>query len=179
MVGARLYPWPYSTSKNGATSITFPNQLTGNNVFGTAFSYRETLTGSGKWKVAYFELPNVNLAGVNQGPQSVVRFQTDPATNGVPASGYIHVSRVRYDVVRPCGDYQGINMFQSLSIAKTNSTASVGWRGQASLQSAPGLTGSWTNVVSVTNTAPNSYVPPAGPQSQFFRLKFRPVPPLP
>jgi hypothetical protein len=179
MVGARLYPWPYSTYKNGATSITFPNQLTGNNTLGRLYSTRETLTGSGKWKVAYFELPNVNLAGVNQGPQSVVRFQTDPATNGVPASGYIHVSRVRYDVVRPCGDYQGINMFQSLGITKTNPTANVSWRGQATLQSAAGVTGGWADVVSVTNNAPNSYVPPAGPQSQFFRLKFRPVPPQP
>jgi hypothetical protein len=179
MVGARLYPWPYSSLKNGTPFITFPNQLTGNNVFGQPYSHRETLTGSGKWKVAYFELPNVNLAGVNQGPQSVVRFQTDPATNGVPASGYIHVSRVRYDVVRPCGDYQGINMFQSLSIAKTNSSASVGWRGQATLQSAAGLSGGWSDTVSVTNNAPNSYVPPTALPSQFFRLKFRPVPPLP
>jgi hypothetical protein len=137
------------------------------------------LTGSGTWKVAYFELPNVNLAGVNQGPQSVVRFQTDPATNGVPASGYIHVTRVRYDVFRPCGDYQGINMFQSLNIAKTNPTVSVGWRGQAALQSAATVTGAWSDVVSVTNTSPNSYVPPAGPPSQYFRLKFPPVPPLP
>jgi hypothetical protein len=179
MIGARLYPWPYSSLKNGVPFITFPNQLTGNSVFGQPYSYRETLTGSGKWKVAYFELPNVNLAGVNQGPQSVVRFQTDPATNGVPASGYIHVSRVRYDVFRPCGDYQGINMFQNVSIAKTNPTASVGWRGQATLQSAAGLKGGWSNAVSVINTVTNSYVPPAGPPSQFFRLKFRPVPPLP
>jgi hypothetical protein len=179
MTGARLYPWPYSSLKNGVSFITFPNQLTGNNVFGQPYSYREVLTGSGKWKVAYFELPNVNLAGVNQGPQSVARFQTDPATNGVPASGYIHVSRVRYDVFRPCGDYQGINMFQNVSIAKTNPTASVGWRGQATLQSAAGLKGGWSNAVSVINTVTNSYVPPAGPPSQFFRLKFRPVPPLP
>ena len=179
MTGARLYPWPYSTFKNGATSITFPNQLTGINSLGTPYDYRETLAGSGTWKVAYFELPNVNLAGVNQGPQSVARFQTDPATNGVPASGYIHVSRVRYNVVRPCGDYQGINMFQHVAIAKTNPVVSVSWHGQATLQSAAGLTGGWSDAVSVTNTAPNNYVPPAGPQSQFFRLKFRPVPPLP
>jgi hypothetical protein len=179
MAGARLYPWPYSTLRNGVPAITFPNQLTGNNAFGQPHSYRETLTGSGTWKVAYFELPNVNLAGVNQGPQSVVRFQTDPATNGVPASGYIHVSRVRYDVVRPCGDYQGINMFQRLGIAKTNPTVSVRWRGQATLQSATSLTGGWSDAVSVTNTAPNSYVPPTALPSQFFRLKFPPVPPLP
>lgn len=179
MTGARLYPWPYSTLKNGATGITFPNQLTGNNSFGQPYSYRETLTGSGTWKVAYFELPNVNLAGVNQGPQSIVRFQTDPATNGVAASGYIHVTRVRYDVVRPCGDYQGINMFQRLGITKTNPAVSLHWRGQATLQSANSPTAGWADAVSVTNTAPNSFQPPTGPTSEFFRLKFRPVPPLP
>jgi len=129
--------------------------------------------------VAYFELPNVNLAGVNQGPQSVVRFQTDPATNGVPASGYIHVTRVRYDVFRPCGDYQGINMFQSLGIDKTNTTGRVSWRGQATLQGSAVVTSGYSDVVSVTNTVANSYVPPSPAASQYFRLKFRPLPPLP
>jgi hypothetical protein len=179
MVGARLYPWPYTTLKNGVSAITFPNQLTGTSVFGTPYSNRETLTGSGTWKVAYFELPNVNFAGVNQGPQSVARFQTDPATNGVPASGYIHVTRVRYNVVRPCGDYQGIDMFQPLTITKTNPAVRVGWLGQATLQAAPLLTGGWADLVNVTNNVPNSYVPPTALPSQFFRLKFRPVPPLP
>jgi hypothetical protein len=179
MVGARLYPGPYNSFKFGLNVISFPNQLVGNNVFGKPYSYRETLTGSGQWKVAYFELPNVNLAGVNQGPQSVVRFQTDPATNGVPASGYIHVTRVRYDVFRPCGDCQGINMFQLMNVSKTNQSANVHWLGQATLQAAPVVTGGWSDLVSVTNTVPNSYVPPSALPSQFYRLKFRAVPPLP
>jgi hypothetical protein len=178
MVGARLYPWPYSTLKSGVNGITFPNQLVGTNMFGKPYSYRETLSGSGTWKVAYFELPNVNLAGVNQGPQSVARFQTDPATNGVPASGYIHVTRVRYDVVRPCGIYEGINMFQLLSINKTNPSVNVGWFGQATLQAKPILTGGWTDLLSVTNIVTNSYIP-TPLSSQFFRLKFPPLPPLP
>jgi hypothetical protein len=179
MTGARLYPWPYSTLKSGVQSITFPNQLSGVNAFGTPYSYREVLTGSGKWKVAYFELPNVNLSGVNQGPQSAVRFQTDPATNGVPASGYIHVTRVRYNVVRPCGSYEGINMFQRLSINQNSPSATVGWFGQAALQAATKLTGAWTDLTSVTNTTTNSYTAPVPLPSQFFRLKFPPVPPLP
>ncbi len=179
MVGARLYPWPYSTLKSGLQGITFPNQLTGVNVFGTPYSYREVLTGSGKWKVAYFELPNVNFAGVNQGPQSVARFQTDPATNGVPASGYIHITRARYDVVRPCGTYQGVNMFQSLKIKNVVTNVNVGWFGQATLQSELGLTGGWSDVLSVTNVLTNSYAPPTRQPAQFFRLKFRPLPPLP
>jgi hypothetical protein len=179
MVGARLYPWPYQTLKFGVTAITFPNQLTGTSVFGSPYSYRETLTGSGTWKVAYFELPNVNLAGVNQGPQSVARFQTDPATNGIPASGYIHVSRVRYNVVRPCGQYVGIDMFQPVGITNSSPRPSVGWLGQATLQATPTLTGPWTDLLSVTNNIKNSYMPPTTLPFQFFRLKFPPVPPLP
>lgn len=179
MVGARLYPWPYQTLKNGVTAITFPNQLTGTSVFGSPYSYRETLTGSGTWKVAYFELPNVNLAGVNQGPQSVARFQTDPATNGVPASGYIHVSRVRYNVVRPCGQYVGIDMFQPVRITNSAPRPTVGWLGQATLQATPTVTGPWTDLLSVTNNLKNSYMPPTTLPVQFFRLKFPPVPPLP
>jgi len=179
MVGARLYPWPYQTLKFGVAAITFPNQLTGTSVFGSPYSYRETLTGSGTWKVAYFELPNVNLSGVNQGPQSVARFQTDPATNGVAASGYIHVSRVRYNVVRPCGQYVGIDMFQPVSITNSVPRPTVGWLGQATLQATPTLTGPWTDLLSVTNNVKNGYIPPTTLSFQFFRLKFPPVPPLP
>ncbi len=179
MKGARFYPWPYNSLKFGVGVTSFPNQLTGTTVFGTPYSYRETLAGSGTWKVAYFELPNVNLAGVNQGPQSVARFQTDPATNGIPASGYVHITRVRYDVVRPCGDYEGIDMFQPVTITRTNSSPHIGWVGQATLLATPVLTGLWTSLLSVTNDVPNSYVPPAVLPSQFFRLGFPPVPPLP
>jgi hypothetical protein len=47
------------------------------------------------------------------------------------------------------------------------------------LQAATGLPGGWSDTVSVTNNAPNSYVPPTALPKQFFRLKFRPIPPLP
>ncbi len=178
MIGARLYPWPYNTLKFGVGTITFPNQLTGTNVFGTPYSYRETLTGSGKWKVAYFELPNVNLAGVNQGPQSVVRFQTDPATNGVPASGYIHVTRVRYCVVRPCGSLEGINVFQNVGVANA-SPFGVKWQGSATVQAASAVNGGiWSNVFSITNllTSTNIYTPSTNGTAGFFRLTFPPSP---
>jgi hypothetical protein len=178
MIGARLYPWPYNSLKFGVGAISFPNQLSGTNVFGTPYSYRETLTGSGTWKTAYFELPNVNLAGVNQGPQSVVRFQTDPATNGVPASGYIHVTRVRYCVVRPCGPLEGINVFQKLGMGNAN-PFSVKWQGSATLQSAPVLNGGvWTNTTSTTSplTVTNVYAPASIGNSGFFRLVFPPSP---
>ncbi len=179
MVGARLYPWPYNSLKFGVDTTSFMNQLSGTNVFGTPFNYRETLTGSGTWKVAYWELPNVNLRGINQGPQSVVRFQTDAATNGVPASGYIHVTRVRYCIVRPCGSLEGINVFQNMKV--DSAPFAVHWRGSATVQSAAAVTGSsWNNVFSITNllSTTNTYAPATPGTAGFFRLAY-PHSPLP
>jgi len=42
-----------------------------------------------------------------------VRYQTVPATYGVPASGFVHVSRVRYAVIRTCGPNAGVNLLQT------------------------------------------------------------------
>src|SRR5262249_4510382 len=72
-----------------------------------------TLQGSDRWLDAYFELPDANFNGVNQGPQSLVRYQTIPAKAGDPTTGYIHVSRVRYAVIRSCGPEAGINLLQT------------------------------------------------------------------
>jgi hypothetical protein len=167
MAGARLYPWPYRSFVNGVSTIVFPQ---------APYNRRETLAGSGTWKVATFELPNANFEGVNQGPQSLVRFQTDPAVAGDPATGYIHVSRVRYNVVRPCGPHQGINMFQTPTIANATNNVNVGWFGQATLQSAPTLPPAWADVLSATNAMTNTYSTPAAGEPRFFRLKFPPLP---
>ena len=114
--------------------------------------------------------------GVNQGPQSLVRYQTSRAVPADPTSGNVHVSRVRYNVIRPCGPYQGINMFQFMKIQNAAPSANISWFGQATLQSSLSVTGAWTDVLSVTNTLTNSYVPPAPISSKYFRLKFRPLP---
>ena len=42
-----------------------------------------------------------------------MRYETTPATAGDPTSGYVHVSRVRYAVIRPCGPYAGVNVLQT------------------------------------------------------------------
>ena len=165
--GATLRPQVYQSWVYGISTITFP---------AGAFNTRVTLQGTGTWRDAYFELPNVNFNGVNQGPQSVVRYQTTPANPTDPTTGYVHVSRVRYDVVRPCGPYQGINMFQTLNVTNGASNVSVGWFGTATLQSAAAATGTWTNVVSLTNAIKNSYVPAASGGSHFYRLKYPPIP---
>jgi hypothetical protein len=103
MVGATLYPQVYQSWVSGASTLLFPNQA----------QVAVTLTGSGKWLDAYFELPDANFNGVNQTPQSLVRYETTPATAGDPTTGYIHVSRVRYAVIRPCGPSAGINLLQA------------------------------------------------------------------
>ena len=103
MVGAQLYPQVYQSWVGGSSSLKFPNQG----------QVAVTLTGSGKWLDAYFELPDANFAGVNQGPQSLVRYETAPAKAGDPTTGYIHVTRVRYAVIRPCGPYAGVNLLQT------------------------------------------------------------------
>ncbi len=167
MAGATLRPQVYQSWIYGASTITFPV---------APYDTRVTLAGTGQWRDAYFELPNVNFNGVNQGPQSLVRYQTTPANAADPTTGYVHVSRVRYDVVRPCGLHQGINMFQTLQITNSTGNATVGWFGTATLESAPSATGSWTDVVSLTNTVRNSYSPTAPKQSQLFRLRYPPLP---
>jgi hypothetical protein len=167
LAGATLRPQVYQSWIYGVSTITFPV---------APYNTRATLQGTGTWRDAYFELPNVNFNGVNQGPQSLVRYQTTPANLADPTTGYVHVSRVRYDVVRPCGPLVGINMFQTMGITNGLSNVNVGWFGTATLQSAPSVSGGWTNVVSVTNAVRNSYVPVPPRNSQFFRLQFPPLP---
>jgi hypothetical protein len=167
LAGATLRPQVYQSWIYGVSTITFPV---------APYNTRVTLQGTGTWRDAYFELPNVNFNGVNQGPQSLVRYQTTPANPADPTTGYVHVSRVRYDVIRPCGPYEGINMFQTLTITNAANNVSVGWFGTATLQSAPTISGTWTNVVSLTNTLKNSYGPSTPRNLDFFRLQYPPVP---
>ena len=136
------------------------------------YNVSATLKGTGQWTDAYFELPNVNFNGVNQGPQSVCRFATAPANSTNSDTGVIYVSRVRFDVIRPCGNFEGINYLQSLGISGTNTDVTVIWFGTATLQSAPLVTGSYSNVVTVMNTLTNTYTPPAPNPAQFFRLQY-------
>ena len=108
MVGATLYPQVYSSWVNGVNTYLFPGVPPSR-----AQPEVVTLTGSDKWLDAYFELPDANFNGVNQGPQSLVRYETSPATPGDAASGYVHVCRVRYAVIRPCGPYAGVNVLET------------------------------------------------------------------
>ena len=103
MVGATFYPQVYSSWVMGSTAYAFCNEN----------QTSVTLTGSGKWLNAYFEIPNATFGGCNQGPQSLVRYFTTPAVAGDPTTGYIHVTRVQYAVIRPCGPYAGVNVLET------------------------------------------------------------------
>jgi hypothetical protein len=156
LVGAQIFPNTYETWINGYSSIINPS---------APYNIPVTLQGSGQWKDAYFELPNVSFA-----PNSVCKY-------AAYSSGPIYVSRVRYDVIRPCGSFEGINYLQTLWIAGTNANVNVKWFGTAALQSAPTMAGLYSNVVTVTNTLTNSYTPPATNNAEFFRLQYPGYPP--
>lgn len=136
------------------------------------YNTRAVLKGTGRWVDAYFYLPNVNFKGVNQQPQSVCRLQTSPAVAGNADTGDVFVSRIRYDVIRPCGPFQGINMLQPVTVSQTNSVPGVIWFGTATLQSAPSVEGPYVDLLSITNVLTNSYSPSAVKPSEFFRLQF-------
>lgn len=168
LVGARIGMNAYNSYINGiATIVGGPP---------APYNARAVLKGTGKWVDASFYLPNVNFIGVNQGPQSVCRITTSRAVSTNLDSGVVFVSRIRYDVVRPCGPYQGIDMLQSIGIQQTNAVPTVNWFGTATLQSAPTVGGLFTNVMSVSNTFTNSYTPPVIKPLQFFRLQYPPYP---
>jgi hypothetical protein len=166
-VGASIGVNVYDSYVNGIPTIVGPPP---------PYNARAVLKGTGQWVDAFFNLPNVDFKGVNQGPQSVARMNTTRAVSTNLDSGVIYVSRIRYDVIRPCGPFQGINMLQTIGIQQTNQVAEVSWFGTATLQSAPVVAGPYTNIMSVMNTLTNSYTPPAVNPSQFFRLQYPPYP---
>ena len=91
-------------------------------------------------------------------------------------AGWCSSRAFSYDVIRPCGPFEGINMLQSIGIQQTNPAPNVSWFGQATLQSAGAVNGLFTNILSVTNTVTNIYSPPVVKPSQFFRLQYPPYP---
>lgn len=168
LVGAQIGLNAYQSFVNGISTIIGAPPA--------PYNARAVLKGTGKWVDAYFYLPNVNFYGVNQGPQSVVRLETSPANPANADTGDVYVSRIRYDVIRPCGPFEGINMLQALEIQPTNTTAAVSWFGTAALQGSTTLGAPFSDILSVTNTLTNSYTAPGLTSAQFFRLRYPPYP---
>lgn len=91
LAGATLRPEAYRTElADGTTAFRFFPE-----------NRSVILQGSNRWVEAYWEIPDVKLEGVNQGPQAAARFA---------ASDLISVSRVRYAVIRDCGPHAGRNL---------------------------------------------------------------------
>jgi hypothetical protein len=157
LAGNDFYPNVYSTLIDGATSVISP---------ASPYNAPVYLQGSGKWQEAVFELPNVNfqnLSGNGLG-QNVCRFAS---------SAPISISRLRCNVLRPTGPFEGIDYLQTLDLnSSTNAPLALNWRGTASVQSAPALTGPYGSVYSVTNTANNVYPAPLTNNAGFFRLQW-------
>jgi hypothetical protein len=163
LAGATFRPEVYMTMANGTLTFAF-----------TAGSAAVTLEGTGTWRDAYWELPNVKFNGVNQGPQAAARFT---------ASGKVAVSRLRYAVIRPCGPDAGVNLLAEckppadvvLGAARTeDGRVRLSWPADAEgfvLQSADTLGGTWTAVADapvVDGENLTVTVPATG--SGFFRL---------
>ena len=90
LAGATFRPEVYQSDRGGQTGLAF-----------TAGAIAVALEGTGKWRDAYFEIPDMKFNGVNQGPQAAARFVL---------SNKIFFSRVRYAVIRPCGPKAGVNL---------------------------------------------------------------------
>jgi hypothetical protein len=148
-----IYPNVYSTMVDGSVGIISPTAPYGQAII---------LQGTGKWQVAQFELPDVNFKSGSGSLQHVARFAS---------SAPVYVSRVQFNVLRPCGSYEGVDYLQALGMDRTNAQINLNWRGQATVQGAPAVTGGYGAVVSVTNTVNNVYSPPMTNRAEFFRLQ--------
>lgn len=114
LVGKRFKPEVYITENNGVNTFAF-----------TPESFFVTLEGTGKWREAYWEIPNVKFNGVNQGPQAAARFAT---------TGKILVTSLRYAVIRPCGPKAGVNLLAACKPAPPEVNLTVTKLGNGSLK---------------------------------------------
>ncbi|MDA0750220.1 MAG: hypothetical protein O2964_05840 [Verrucomicrobia bacterium] len=138
LTGATFRPEVYQTELGGLTTFGF-----------TPGDRVATLEGTGTWREAYFEIPNLKFNGVNQGPQAAARFVfTDK----------IYFTRIQYGVIRPCGPFAGINPLEeckpmdntpALAISRTEAgEITIQWPGDSAdfqLESTSDLnSGAWS-----------------------------------
>ena len=87
--GATFRPEVFQVDRGGLTTFGF-----------TSAEDVTELQGTGEWRDAYYEIPEIKFNGVNQAPQAAARFVlTDK----------IFFTRIRYGVIRPCGPSAGVN----------------------------------------------------------------------
>jgi hypothetical protein len=164
LAGKTFRPEVYQSDRSGQTGLAF-----------TAGTIAVALEGTGKWRDAYFEIPDMKFNGVNQGPQAAARFVL---------SDKIFFSRVRYAVIRPCGPKAGVNLLADCKPAgapplainlNADKTVRVSWPTNAvgfGLQSSTNLSLSqWiavTNATVVQGTQNTLTEPAIG--NRFYRL---------
>lgn len=96
LTGERFGPEVYQSNVFGDLQLKFYPE-----------SQRLTIEGTGEWRTAAWIIEDVNFTGVNQGPQAAVRFWfTDNCA--------VYISRVRYAVIRPVGEYAGVDMLEDV-----------------------------------------------------------------
>lgn len=164
LTGRSIRPEVYMTERNGSVTLGF-----------TPANIAIVIEGTGTWRDAYWELPDVKFNGVNQGPQAAARFV---------ATGKIYFSRVRYAVIRPCGADAGKNLLEdckpkvtdvSVSAARaSDGRVKVSWLAAAEgyvLQSTVALGAAWENVADAPVVEGDRLaVTVASTGTRFFRL---------
>ncbi len=97
LAGERFGPEVYQTSLFGQLQFAFyPSEQ------------RTTLEGTGEWRVAAWQIDNMNFSGVNCSPAAARFWFTD--------NGAIYISRVRYAVIRPVGEHAGVDMLEDVPL---------------------------------------------------------------
>jgi hypothetical protein len=164
LIGETLRPEVYRREMDGNLGFAF-----------TSTDLNVSLEGSGTWKTAYWELPDINFSGVNQGPQAAARFIT---------SSKIWVSRVQYGVIRNCGPNAGVNPLEEfkpvvipeIAIGRTmDGAVRLSWPASADgfkLQSTPSLDGGeWSPVAEqITVDEDQNVIVMESENTAFFRL---------
>jgi hypothetical protein len=170
-IGATFRPEVYQSDRGGQTGLAF-----------TPGNIAVALEGTGKWRDAYFEIPDMKFNGVNQGPQAAARFVFQPNS---PPYGKIAFSRLRYAVIRPCGPMAGVNLLEGCKpdsaprlafVLGPNRNVRLSWPASATgfrLEESPSVgPATWTTVASAPAVEGNDNVfritPGAG--ARFYRL---------
>ena len=149
------------------------------------------LQGSNKWREAYWEIGRITFDGVNQSP-AATRFQAD---FGADTTKKIHISRVRYAVIRDCGPNAGVNQLApGFTPVRMNAAreedgllTKLSWpyqAPQAQLQGVSTLGSAWANDPTFNRGVPTVEggdtrffnVTNSSAASQFFRLIIPQVP---
>lgn len=151
------------------------------------------LQGSNTWREAYWEIDRITFQGVNQSP-AATRFATE---FGVDTTKKIHISRVRYAVIRDCGTNAGVNLLatnavrlvsakMSVVLSPDGQTAKLSWpyhAPQARLQGVSALGSTWANVpgydpgvATIEGGETRVFSVTNSAASQFFRLVIPPAP---